>query len=60
MHLTKASTTKISHQENPNLMNELVNVALCGGNVAKTAKIELERNRGRSVISAAKASDYLE
>ena len=31
-----------------------------GGNVAKAARTELEQNLGRSVISSARASDYLE
>ena len=58
--LAEASTTEISKQENPNRISEHVDVAMRGGNVAKAARTELEQNLGRSVISSAKASDYLE
>ena len=58
--LAEASTTEISRQENPDSMSAHVNVAERGGNVAKAARSELEQNLGRSVISKAKASDYLE
>lgn len=58
--LAEASATEISKQENPNWMSEHVDVAMRGGNVAKAARTELEQNLGRSVISSAKASDYLE
>lgn len=58
--LAEASTTEISKQENPVRMSEHVDVATRGGKVAKAARTELEQNLGRSVISSAKASDYLE
>lgn len=58
--LAEASTTEISQQENPTRMSEHVDVAMRGGNVAKAARTELEQNLRRSVISSAKASDYLE
>ena len=58
--LAEASTTEISKQENPNRISEHVDVAMRGGNVAKAARTELEQNLGRSVISSARASDYLE
>ena len=49
-----------SEQENPTTMREHVKAAKSGGNVAKAARAELESKLGRSVISSAKASDYLE
>ena len=58
--LAEASTTEISKQENPTTMTDHVKAAKSGGNVAKAARTELESKLGRSVISSAKASDYLE
>ena len=58
--LAEASTTEISKQENPATMTDHVKAAKSGGNVAKAARTELESKLGRSVISSAKASDYLE
>ena len=58
--LAEASTTEISKQENPTSMPDHVKAAKSGGNVAKAARTELESKLGRSVISSAKASDYLE
>lgn len=57
--LAEASTTEISKQQNPETLGEHINVAKSGGNVAKVARTELETKLGRSVISSAKASDYL-
>ena len=58
--LAEASTTEISKQENPTTMTDQVKAAKSGGNVAKAARTELESRLGRSVISSAKANDYLE
>ena len=57
--LAEASTTEISKERNPQTMSQHVKVAESGGNVAKAARKELENNLNRSVISSAKASDYL-
>lgn len=57
--LAEASTTEISKQRNPKTYNQHTNVARSGGNVAKAAKTELESRLGHSVISPAKASDFL-
>ena len=58
--LAEASTTEISKQQNPETMGEHINAAKSGGNVAKAARTELESKLGRSVISSAKAQNYLE
>ena len=58
--LAEASTTEISKQENPTAIPDHIQTAKSGGNVAKAARKELESRLGRSVISSAKASDYLE
>ena len=57
--LAEASTTEISRQQNPDSLSQHIRVAKSGGNVAKVARAELESKLGRSVISSAKASDYL-
>jgi len=57
--LAEASATEISKQENPRTIASHARIAMSGGNVAKAAKIELEAKLGHSVISGAKASDYL-
>lgn len=57
--LAEASTTEISKQQNPQTLGHHINVAKSGGNVAKVARNELEARLGRSVISPAKASDYI-
>lgn len=57
--LAEASTTEISKQRNPKTYDEHANTAKSGGDVAKAAKEELESRLGHSVISSAKAMDYL-
>lgn len=57
--LAEASATEISKQQSPKTYNQHTNIARSGGNVAKTAKEELEAKLGRSVISPGKASDFL-
>lgn len=57
--LAEASTTEISRQQNPETLGQHIKVAKSGGNVARVARAELESKLGRSVISPAKASDYL-
>lgn len=57
--LAEASTTEISRQREPKTFGENCDVARSGGQVAGAARKELEGKLGRSVISPAKASDYL-
>lgn len=57
--LAEASTTEISKQHNPKTYYQHTNIARSGGNVAKAAREELESRLGHSVISPAKAKDYL-
>lgn len=57
--LAEASTTEISKQRNPKTYDEHANTAKSGGDVAKAAKEELESRLGHSVISSARAIDYL-
>ncbi|MEE1174355.1 MAG: Bro-N domain-containing protein [Paludibacteraceae bacterium] len=57
--LAEASTTEISKQNNPNGFDQQKSVAKAGGNIAKVARIQLEEQLGRSIISNKKASDHL-
>ena len=57
--LAEASTTELSKQRNPKGYKQQTKVAKAGGSVAKAARNQLESKLGRSVISEAKASDYL-
>lgn len=57
--LAEASTTEISKQKHPEGFNQNAAVAKSGGSVAKAARMQLESQLGRSVISSNKANDYL-
>ncbi len=57
--LAEASATELSKQRDPNGFNAQKKVAKDGGSVAKAARNELESKLGHSIISSAKASDYL-
>jgi len=58
--LAEVATTEISHQRNPKGFNESQQTAQAGGKIAKNARKDLEKELGHSVISSAKASDYLQ
>ncbi len=57
--LAEASSTELSKQRNPRGYHEQTKIAKDGGSVAKAARHELESKLGHSVISSAKAKDYL-
>ncbi len=57
--LAEASTAEISKQKNPKGFNQNAKVAKSGGSVAKAARMQLESQLGRPVISSTKANDYL-
>ena len=57
--LAEASTTEISKQRNPNGFTQNAMVAKAGGNTAKVAREQLEKELGRTVISSAKAANHL-
>ena len=57
--LAEASTAELSKQKNPRGFNQNKTIARQGGSVAKAARIQLESQLGRSVISEARASDFL-
>ena len=57
--LAEASATELSKQRNPPGFDGQKAVARAGAGVAKAARQQLETQMGSSVISPAKASDYL-
>ena len=57
--LAEASATELSKQRDPKGFNAQKKVAKDGGSVAKAARTQLENQLGHSVISPAKASNYL-
>jgi hypothetical protein len=60
--LAEVTTTAISKTEQPKTFNENKNIAKRGGNVAKTARNEIEQQLGQNVISPinAKTKNLLE
>ena len=57
--LAEAATTEISRNQNPRTMEESKRVAQSGGNAAKAARQEVEKQIGHSVVSKERASDYI-
>ena len=57
--LAEVATTEISRQRKPKGFQESQQTAQAGGKIAKNARKDLEKELGHSVISTAKASDYL-
>lgn len=54
--LAEASTKDISQANNPKTFNQSKTIAAQGGNVAKVAREELEKQTGKSVISSENAT----
>ncbi len=57
--LAEASATELSRQRDPQGYSQQKGVAKDGGSVAKVAREKLESQLGHTIISSAKASDYL-
>ena len=57
--LAESAATDLSREQNPKGFNQSAKVAKKGGSVAKAARQKLESQLGHSVISSAKAADYL-
>lgn len=57
--LAEASATEISKSRNPKGYRQSAEIAREGGQIAGDARKQLEKRVGHSVISPAKASDYL-
>ena len=57
--LAESAATDLSREQNPKGFTQSAKVAKKGGSVAKAARDKLEQQLGHSVISPAKAADYL-
>ena len=57
--LAEVTATEISRQRNPKGMAQSAQTAKEGGEVARSARADIESRLGRSVISSEKASDYI-
>ena len=57
--LAESAATDLSKEQNPQGYSQSAQIAKKGGSVAKAARDRLESQLGHSVISLAKASDYL-
>ena len=57
--LAEVTATEISRQRNPKGMAQSAQTAKEGGEVARSARADIESRLGRSVISSERASDYL-
>ncbi|NLX92250.1 MAG: Bro-N domain-containing protein [Clostridiales bacterium] len=55
--LAEASTTEISKEEEPETLEENKKVATKGGNVAKAARVQLEKSTRQKVVTAQNAKD---
>ncbi|SFV86916.1 DNA-damage-inducible protein d [hydrothermal vent metagenome] len=57
--LAEASTTEISKQQEPMGLKENKSVARKGGNAAKKARLEIEKQTGKSIVSSQTAKHLL-
>ena len=58
--LAEASTTEISKEKRPQGIVENIDVARKGGNAAKQARLEIEKQTGKSIISSKNIKDLLQ
>jgi len=57
--LAEASTTEISKEKQPKGLDENKNIARKGGNAAKKARLEIEKQTGKSIVTAKNAKSLL-
>ena len=57
--LAEVTATEISRQRNPKGMAQSRKTAKEGGDVARNARVDIEKRLGHTVISSKKASDYI-
>lgn len=58
--LAEASTTEISKVKKPKSIDENIDVARKGGHAAKQARLEIEKQTGKSIISSKNAKNLLQ
>ena len=57
--LSETATTDLSKEHNPETFDENIDVAQKGGNVARSARLELEKQLGHSVVTPLNAKEYI-
>ena len=57
--LAETATTDLSKEQKPETFGENIDVAKKGGNVARSARLELEKQLGHSVVTSLNAQEYL-
>ena len=57
--LAETATTDLSKEHNPETFGENIDVAQKGGNVALSARLELEKQLGHSIVTPLNAKKYL-
>lgn len=57
--LAETATTDLSKEQNPATFDDNINVARKGGKVAQSARLELEKQLGHSVVTPINAKKYL-
>lgn len=57
--LAETATTDLSKEHNPETFDENIDVAQKGGNVARSARLELEKQLGHSVVTPLNAKEYI-
>lgn len=57
--LAEASTSELSRKNNPESFDESATIAQKGGNVAKQARVQLEKELGEAVVTPLSAKKYL-
>ena len=57
--LAETATTNLSKEHNPETFDENIDVAQKGGNVARSARLELEKQLGHSVVTPLNAKEYI-
>lgn len=58
--LAEASATELERTQDPNTMTAHRNVAKAGGSIAKRARLDIEKQTGKKVVSSQNASDLIE
>lgn len=57
--LAETATTDLSKEHTPETFDENIDVAQKGGNVARSARLELEKQLGHSVVTPLNAKEYI-
>lgn len=57
--LAETATTDLSKEHNPETFDENIDVAQKDGNVARSARLELEKQLGHSVVTPLNAKEYI-